>query len=306
MRHFSQKDKIHLSALLGPCDFCEHPSTPHNIISKHSSVLMHDECYNLYCLALRRVAKDRIILDKEHNYGEGIQAQKVSPAQGLPHSNRSRTFLRGSEGFRQASAQGDVPAEVTCHHPDNDDEQELAFPDANDAKEANRSVLEEMPGTGSHSLWSPEMLDSALHRPQMKAAYDDDADIFDIAAALAHAIVQNHAFENGNHRTAHIVTQKFLSRNGYGHITDYGDDDEFAQHIQGNTQHGQAKSENGRAFTEEETAEMFRKRHEDHLRNVHGKRQSMIHTIEPNSLNNFDEEESLSKNSSITFEAEKI
>src|SRR4030067_1086317 len=139
----------------------------------------------------------------------------------------------------------------------------LAFPDLQDAIEVNKGVLEEMPGTGAHTVWDEGMVDSALHRPQQRAVYDEDADVFDMAADLAHGVVQNHGFEKGNPRTAHILTHAFLENNGFAHVV--GEDDyELARHILGYTSHGQAKNE-GEAHTPAETAQVFRDRHAKHL-----------------------------------------
>jgi death-on-curing protein len=58
------------------------------------------------------------------------------------------------------------------------------------------------------------LLLSALGRPQNLAAYGSP-DIADLAAAYAVGIARNHAFLDGNKRTAWVVAETFLLKNGY-------------------------------------------------------------------------------------------
>jgi len=58
------------------------------------------------------------------------------------------------------------------------------------------------------------LLQSALGRPQNLAAYGDP-DIADLAASYAFGIARNHAFLDGNKRTAWVVAETFLLKNGY-------------------------------------------------------------------------------------------
>jgi len=58
------------------------------------------------------------------------------------------------------------------------------------------------------------LLQSALARPQNLEAYGNP-DIADLAAAYAFGIARNHAFLDGNKRTAWVVAETFLLRNGY-------------------------------------------------------------------------------------------
>ena len=55
---------------------------------------------------------------------------------------------------------------------------------------------------------------SALARSQNLAAYGNP-DIADLAAAYALGIARNHAFLDGNKRTAWVVAETFLLKNGY-------------------------------------------------------------------------------------------
>jgi death-on-curing protein len=58
------------------------------------------------------------------------------------------------------------------------------------------------------------LLQSALARPQNLAAYGTP-DVADLAASYAVSIARNHAFLDGNKRTAWVVAETFLLKNGY-------------------------------------------------------------------------------------------
>jgi death-on-curing protein len=57
------------------------------------------------------------------------------------------------------------------------------------------------------------LLLSALARPRNLAAYGKP-DLADLAAAYATGIARNHAFLDGNKRTAWVVAEVFLLKNG--------------------------------------------------------------------------------------------
>jgi death-on-curing protein len=57
------------------------------------------------------------------------------------------------------------------------------------------------------------LLESALARPRMLLAYGDP-DLFDLAAAYGWGIACNHAFVDGNKRTAYVVCRLFLELHG--------------------------------------------------------------------------------------------
>ncbi len=63
-------------------------------------------------------------------------------------------------------------------------------------------------------LLRPELLESALYRPQ-QAAYYEDADLIRQAALLAVAVSEAQAFEDGNKTTAFACLDVFLRDNGY-------------------------------------------------------------------------------------------
>jgi death-on-curing protein len=58
------------------------------------------------------------------------------------------------------------------------------------------------------------LLQSALAKPQNVAAYANP-DIGDLAASYAIGIARNHPFLDGNKRTAWVVAETFLLKNGY-------------------------------------------------------------------------------------------
>lgn len=62
------------------------------------------------------------------------------------------------------------------------------------------------------------LLESALARPQQIHAYTDEPPIHRFAAAYAFGLAKNHAFVDGNKRTAWVVCATFLEVNGR-HVT---------------------------------------------------------------------------------------
>jgi death on curing protein len=67
---------------------------------------------------------------------------------------------------------------------------------------------------GSDGIRDETLLDSALAKPLNVRAYADQPDIFQLAASYAFGIARNHAFVDGNKRTALVVSITFLDRNG--------------------------------------------------------------------------------------------
>lgn len=68
---------------------------------------------------------------------------------------------------------------------------------------------------GSGGIRDESLLDSALSKPQNVFAYADNPDIFGLAASYAFGIARNHAFIDGNKRTALVVSMTFLDSNGW-------------------------------------------------------------------------------------------
>ncbi len=66
---------------------------------------------------------------------------------------------------------------------------------------------------GAPGLRDLALLESALARPRQRHAYGE-ANLFDLAAAYAAAIIGNHPFVDGNKRTGFVVGILFLELNG--------------------------------------------------------------------------------------------
>jgi death-on-curing protein len=67
---------------------------------------------------------------------------------------------------------------------------------------------------GSHGVRDEALLESALSRAQNLYVYEN-ADLFDLAAAYAEGISNNHPFIDGNKRVAYAAAGMFLEDNGY-------------------------------------------------------------------------------------------
>lgn len=67
---------------------------------------------------------------------------------------------------------------------------------------------------GAAGLRDVSLLESAVARPANAEAYAG-ADVLEAAASLAQGLVQNHAFVDGNKRTALLALKVMLAMNGY-------------------------------------------------------------------------------------------
>ncbi|WP_373694126.1 type II toxin-antitoxin system death-on-curing family toxin [Edaphobacter paludis] len=68
---------------------------------------------------------------------------------------------------------------------------------------------------GSAGIRDETLLDSALGKPHNVFTSNDNPDLFRLAASYAFGIARNHAFIDGNKRTALVVSMTFLDRNGW-------------------------------------------------------------------------------------------
>ena len=68
---------------------------------------------------------------------------------------------------------------------------------------------------GAAGMRSPVLLASALDRPKKLCAYRQDADLFDLAAALCIAICKINVFVDGRRRIALLAANAFLVLNGW-------------------------------------------------------------------------------------------
>jgi death-on-curing protein len=67
---------------------------------------------------------------------------------------------------------------------------------------------------GAEGVRGAGLLESALARPQQLAAYGDNLDVSDLAAAYTAGVVKNHPFIDGNKRTGFVLGILFLEING--------------------------------------------------------------------------------------------
>ena len=58
------------------------------------------------------------------------------------------------------------------------------------------------------------LLESAIDKPRNKLAYEPKSSLFALAAVLGVGLARNHAFNDGNKRTALLATRAFLFMNG--------------------------------------------------------------------------------------------
>lgn len=73
---------------------------------------------------------------------------------------------------------------------------------------------------GAYGLRDQGLLQSALAKPQYLHVYGDSPSLFALAAAYGYGLARNHAFIDGNKRTALLAIRAFLFINGYAFIPD--------------------------------------------------------------------------------------
>jgi death-on-curing protein len=75
-------------------------------------------------------------------------------------------------------------------------------------------ILMRLAGETRYGVFVPDLIESALARPQNAAIYES-ADVIRQAATLCFGLIKNHPWVGGNKRTATSLTDEFLLRNGY-------------------------------------------------------------------------------------------
>lgn len=75
-----------------------------------------------------------------------------------------------------------------------------------------RQLAEHGGGTGVRDMG---LLQSALARPRNAYHYNQTISLSKLAACYGFGIAKNHAFVDGNKRTAYVVTRTFLVLNGF-------------------------------------------------------------------------------------------
>jgi death on curing protein len=68
---------------------------------------------------------------------------------------------------------------------------------------------------GSDGIRDETLLDSALAKPRNVLAYADSPNLARLAVSYAFGLARNHAFIDGNKRTALVVSEGFLRVNGF-------------------------------------------------------------------------------------------
>jgi death-on-curing protein len=68
---------------------------------------------------------------------------------------------------------------------------------------------------GLGGLRDRALLESAIDRPRNRLAYEPKSTVFELAAALCFGLAKNHAFTDGNKRTALLAGRAFLFLNGF-------------------------------------------------------------------------------------------
>lgn len=74
-------------------------------------------------------------------------------------------------------------------------------------------VLMRRLGETRFGVMEPDLIHSALARPRHAARYEN-ADLIRQAASLCFGLIKNHPWVGGNKRTATLLTNEFLFRNG--------------------------------------------------------------------------------------------
>ena len=68
---------------------------------------------------------------------------------------------------------------------------------------------------GTTQPTQPALLESAVQSPLNIKYYNNQQDLFQLAAALSEKIMKNHAYQDGNKRTALVAADMFLKINGW-------------------------------------------------------------------------------------------
>ena len=103
---------------------------------------------------------------------------------------------------------------------------DVVWLDAETVTELNRVALEE---GETHALNPGSDLDGALNRPKGYFHYQGVRSLYELAALYAVALVEAHAFQDGNKRTALLAIRAFLRANDMDF--DYGSYDEEAAEL---------------------------------------------------------------------------
>ena len=102
---------------------------------------------------------------------------------------------------------------------------------------------------GAQGLRDENALESALARPEQKAHYGEPT-VHELAAAYVFGLARNHAFVDGNKRTAIVAAVTFLLLNGYESTANDGTLYEFTMGVAA----GEIDEDGAAAFFRDHTA----------------------------------------------------
>lgn len=171
--------------------------------------------------------------DRGGAHADGVLYYKGStkhgPIEEMEHSRKERraAFLRTSEGDGEGpdapkEGVGDAAPRPEPVGPAPD----VSYPDVDDLIYFNELALR-FGGGGGASRFFPryrEILKSAIERPQQEVFGHVAFPTLPLkAAAMAHTMVTEHAFGDGNHRTTAITLRCFLEANGLAFPDAYGE-----------------------------------------------------------------------------------
>ena len=87
----------------------------------------------------------------------------------------------------------------------------MIYPSDKEIIEINKEILESIrvKDADAHGVLKPVAIKNSLH-----AMLYDSGNLYDKAASLLISLVRNHPFQNGNRRTAYVISKAFLKANG--------------------------------------------------------------------------------------------
>ena len=155
-----------------------------------------------------------------------LHASGDGPGSGQPPDSRKIQHERG------ASQEARRPARDQASHENEEKTASMFLPGFDDVMEIHRGLVETFRADGDpiepHGARDEGLVHSACLRPGTGLGDRDKyGTVFEKAAALFHSLVRNHAFHNGNKRTALVTLLATLHRNGLVLDRPVNDDDVY-------------------------------------------------------------------------------
>jgi death-on-curing family protein len=137
------------------------------------------------------------------------------------------------------------------------DRDEVLYLATDEVRSIHQCLTDEFAGT-EDAIWpagvkDEGLLESAVNRPLM--AEEKYPNVAAAAAALTHALIQNHPFHNGNKRTALITLVVFLQKNSWYPLFD---EDDIYSLVVSVADHSIAEPIDGRSDSDREVFEIYR------------------------------------------------